>query len=347
MKTPKAVRLPSGNWRIQLYMDGKRYSFTDPDLKVVKQKAKEAYAGAQLEKRSSLTVGKAIDKYIESKTGVLSPSTIMVYKRYRRNYLQCLMDLNITDLKQEHVQIAVSEDAAEGLSPKTIRNAHGMLSAVLKTYRPKLVLRTTLPQKQKYQVRIPTEEEMKKIWTSAKGSRYELPILLASWLGLRMSEIRGLKYSDFQDGYVHIQRAVVRGEGGSKIKTTKTTSGDRWIKCPDEILNMVNKQPRKDDFLCNYYDTTLYSGFISICKKAGIEPCRFHDLRHFAASEAHSLGVPDKYQMQRMGHKTDNMLKMVYQHTMRDKEELFADLIDSHMSKLFSAPIAHEIAHDS
>lgn len=345
MKTPKAVKLPSGNWRIQLYMDGKRYSFTDADLKVVKQKVKEAYAGAQLEKRSSLTVGKAIDKYIESKTGVLSPSTIMVYKRYRRNYFQCLMDMNITNLTQEDVQIAVSEDAAAGLSPKTVRNAHGMLSAVLKVYRPAFILRTTLPQKQKYQVRIPTEDEIKKIWIAARGSRYELPILLASWLGLRMSEIRGLKYSDFKDEYVHIQRAVVRGEGGSKVKNTKTTSGDRWIKCPGEILELIKKQPHKDEFLCNYYDTTLYSGFISICKKAGVEPCRFHDLRHFAASEAHSLGVPDKYQMQRMGHKTDNMLKTVYQHTMHDKEEHFANIIDDHMSQLFSQSIAHKIAH--
>ena len=73
----------------------------------------------------------------------------------------------------------------------------------------------------------------------------------------------------------------------------------------------------------------------NICKEAGVEPCRFHDLRHFAASEAHMLGVPDKYQMKRMGHKTDNMLRTVYQHTIKDKEDFFAQKIDEHMESLF------------
>lgn len=339
MNTPKVSKLKSGAYRIQIMVNGERYSFTGYDPKELQQKAKEVYAGSIVEKRSPLTVGKAIDKYISIKSGVLSPSTIMVYKRYRRNYLQDLMDINLTELTQEDIQIAVSEDAAGGLSPKTIRNAHGMLSAVLKVYRPNFVLRTALPQKQKYEIRIPTEEEIRKIWQAAKGSKYELPILLASWLGLRMSEVRGIKKSDIKDGRIHIQRAIVRGENGPAVKSTKSVSGDRWIKCPDEILKLIEaSEGSGDGYICNYYDTRIYGGFISICKKAGVEPCRFHDLRHFAASEAHFLGVPDKYAMHRMGHKTDNMLKTVYQHVMRDKEDVFADKIDEHMSKLFAFP---------
>ena len=52
MKMPKPVKRPSGNWRIQIMVDGKRYSVTDPDPKVVKQKAKELYAGLQFENRN-------------------------------------------------------------------------------------------------------------------------------------------------------------------------------------------------------------------------------------------------------------------------------------------------------
>lgn len=345
MNVPKPVKRPSGNYRIQIMIDGCRYSITDPDPKVCKKKAKELYAGLQFEKRVPLNVGKAFDKYIESKDSVLSPSTIHGYKKIRKNHLQSLMDLNITELTQEDVQKAINKEAKAGISSKTIRNAHGLLSAVLAEYRPNFVLRTTLPKKQIYNVRIPTEEELAKLWKVSEGTKYHLPILLASWLGLRMSEIRGLKYTDIQDGRIHIQRAIVEGENGSSVKGTKTTSGDRWIKLPEPIQNIIEQQNRSSEYIVPLTEASIYQGFRRLCEKANITPCRFHDLRHFAASEAHSLGVPDKYAMKRMGHKTDNMLKTVYQHAMTDKEDYFANIIDSKMESLFFGQIiAPEIA---
>lgn len=331
MNTPTPKKLPSGSWRIQIQIDGKRRSITCKTKKEVIQKAKDLYAGHQLEQRSPLTVGKAMDKYIASKDCVLSPTTILAYKRYRTTYLQDLMDINITDLTPEDVQICINEEYKAGRSAKTLRNAHGLLSAVLKTYRPNMILHTTLPPKTPYEVRIPTEAEMQKIWLTAKGTKYELPILLGSWLGMRMSEILGLNYEDIIDDKIHIQRAVVRGENGEVEKPTKSVSGDRWIRCPAEILNIIGTGTGR---VVPMTSIMVYKGFLAICDRAGVVPCRFHDLRHFAASEAHSLGVPDKYLMRRMGHKTDHMLKTTYEHVMRDKEDTFSELIDSHMSSL-------------
>ena len=338
MKTPKAKKLKSGNWNVQIQINGKRYSCTGATKKEAQDKAKKVYAGAELEKRIPLTVGKAIDDYILAKTGTLSPSTIKGYQSIRKNYLQDIMNLNISDLTQADVQIAVSNDSVKGKSPKTIRNAHGLLAAVIDIYRPNFVLKTRLPQNQKYEIRIFSEDEMRKVWQKAKGNKYELPILLASWMGLRMSEIRGLKFGDIKDGRLHVHSAIVAGPNGDVEKGTKTTAGDRWIKIPEPILNLItaNGVGPSEDHICPYADITIYKNFQNICKKAGVEPCRFHDLRHFAASEAHALGVPDKYAMKRMGHKTDNMLKNVYQHTMRDKEDEFGDLIDKKMEALYN-----------
>jgi len=345
MKMPKPVKRPSGNWRIQIMVDGKRYSVTDPDPKVVKQKAKELYAGLQFEKRIPLTVGKAFDQYIEAKDSVLSPATIRGYKKIRKNYLQSLMKTNITDLTQEEVQRAINADFKSGASSKSVRNAHGLLSAVLKEYRPNFVLRTTLPQKKPYEISILTEEELKKLYRTAEGTKYYLPIVLASWLGLRMSEIRGLKFSDLIDGKIHIQRAIVEGENGPAEKLTKSLAGDRWIKCPIELQKLIEQQSHATEYVVPLTEAAIYKGFKRLCDKAEVTPCRFHDLRHFAASEAHSLGVPDKYAMKRMGHKTDNMLKTVYQHTMADKEDSFSNIIDSRMESLFlDSKTAPEIA---
>ena len=359
MKTPKVEKLPSGNFRVRLQIDGQRYSCTSKTKKEAQDAAKKLYAGIQFEKRLSITVGKAIDNYIDEKKATLSPSTIKGYESIRKNYLQSIMSINLSDLTQSDVQIAVGKDVEAGKSPKTIRNAHGLLAAVVDEYRPTLILRTTLPQKEKIEMRILSEEEMIKVMAQAKDSEYELPILLAAWLGLRMSEIRGLKFSDISDGRIHVHRAIVAGPDGDVEKGTKTTSGDRWIKLPDTILGLISMNftdrygaiidqsgkivdEKLDNYIIEKADITIYKNFIKICKEAGVEPCRFHDLRHFAASEAHALGVPDKYAMKRMGHKTDNMLKNVYLHTMKDKEDEFADLIDSRMEDIYNGTLKPE-----
>lgn len=349
MKLPKATKLKSGNWRIQIQIDGHRYSCTGATKKEAQEKAKQIFAGAEMEKRLPMTVGRAMDQYITEKSGVLSSSTIRGYKSVRKNYLQDLMDINISDLTQGDIQLSVSNEALNGKSPKTIRNAHGLLNAVLEEFRPNFSTHTHLPEKQQTEMRIFTEEEMQKVWNAVKGTKYELSILLGSWMGLRMSEVRGLKFEDLKEGKLHIHTAVVRDSEGKSIeKGTKTVSGDRWIKCPGTIQHLIiverlkledtgkTKEEIAKNYICPYADITIYKNFVSICKKAGVEPCRFHDLRHFAASEAHALGVPNKYSMKRMGHKTENMLQNVYQHTLRDKEDEFGQIIDEKMEKLYN-----------
>lgn len=356
MKLPKATKLKSGNWRIQIQIDGHRYSCTGTTKKEAQEKAKQKYAGIQAEKRILLTVGVAIDKYIEQKSGVLSPSTIKGYRSYRNNYFQRIMKTNISDLTKGDIQVAVSSEAIAGKSPKTIKNAYGLLTATLREFRPDFVVNTKLPQKQPKEERILTEEEIMRVWKASEGSKYELPILLASWLGLRVSEVRGLQFGDIQNGRIHIQRAIIQDENKQDVvKGTKTASSNRWIKLPKPIADLIDKKAKahpkygtKDistEFICPMTRSSIYEGFIRRCKKAGVEPCTFHDLRHWAASEAHSLGVPNKYLEKRMGHSTDNMLKTVYEHAMADKEEAFNDLIDQKMEKLFET--AHKTSHEN
>lgn len=56
-------------------------------------------------------------------------------------------------------------------------------------------------------------------------------------------------------------------------------------------------------------------------------------MRHANASIMLALGVPDKYAMERMGHATNNMLKTVYQHTMKSKQDEVADVVDSYFEE--------------
>lgn len=352
LKIPEPKKLPSGSWRIQIQVNGQKYSITDKDKNVVKRRAKEIYAGIQADKYVPKNVREAMTAYIEVKNSVLSPSTLLGYERYRDNYLQTIMGKNINKLTQEDVQAAVNFDAARGCSPKTIRNAHGFLSAILKLYRPNFALHTSFPQKEHYEIHIPEEDEMRKIWEACKDTQYELTTLLACWLGLRMSEVRGLKFSDVVGDHLHVQRALVRGRSkdpGRKTqsfeKLTKSYSGDRWIKLPERIQLLIEKQPHKTEFICPYSESAIYKNYKKACERAGVDPTRFHDLRHFEASEAHSIGVPDEYQVKRLGHKTDHMLKTTYRHVLKSKEDPFADAINKQMESILTES-SHETSHE-
>ena len=154
--------------------------------------------------------------------------------------------------------------------------------------------------------------------------------MLALWLGLRASEIRGLTWDDVKDGRLHIKQAIVQGEDGPALKKTKTVSGDRWIKLPAHIESLIEAQPRTGEYIVTLSGQAMYKRFSRLCERLGLPHFRFHDLRHTAASVSALLGVPTKYSQKRMGHQTDNMLKTVYEHTMRAKEDEFADRIDEY-----------------
>lgn len=81
LTNPTPIRLPSGSWRCQVMVNGRRISVVDPDPEIAHAKALAIKAGLiQKEKPlQSMTVGDAIDRYIESKDGVLSPSTVSGY----------------------------------------------------------------------------------------------------------------------------------------------------------------------------------------------------------------------------------------------------------------------------
>ena len=335
MKMPKATKLPSGVYRVQVMVDGKRVSITDPDPKVAVAKAAAVKAKMEDARKSprSMTVEQAVDRYIESKNSVLSPSTVLGYKRVKENLMTAILNIHLPDLTQERVQRWVNALAKEK-SPKTVRNAHGLLSAALAEYKPEMTLRTTLPQKQRYDAKIPTEDEIKAILKQAKGTIMELPLLLAIWLGLRMSEIRGLTWDCIKGSTLHVKQAMVDSEDGPTLKGTKTYNGNRKLEIPPYIKQVLDATPKNGDHPVTLSDRAIYMRFTRLCEKVGVPHYRFHDLRHCNASVMLALGIPDKYAMERMGHATNNMLKTVYQHTIKSEQEKVTEKVDNYFAQL-------------
>lgn len=360
----KAKKLPSGQWRTLVYshteyIDGKpkrRYeSFT------ASTKADAEFMAAQFARQkqvgtaptSALTVGQAIDSYIASKTNILSPTTIREYKNIRKNSFQSLMDIQLSRLNQAKIQQAVNTEAIAH-SPKTVKNAHGLLSAALALYRPEFVLRTTLPKQQKAELTVPDDNYTCLIMQAVHGTELYIPVLLAATCSLRRSEICGLiwKDIDFNSGVLSVRRAMVLKDGDGKekrewvIKPPKTFKSARKIIMPSslvEILKVERGRHSLSDFVVDVAPSTITNQFIRILKRNNLPPFRFHDLRHYSASVMLAENIPDKYAMERGGWSSLSTMKDRYQHTFSDERLKNEAIINEHFNSIMQHEMQHEI----
>ena len=347
-----AKKLPSGNYRALVYIgtvDGKRQykSFTDPD----KWTAEHMASAFRTEQQAalapeSMTVGQAIDRYIESKDAILSPATVRGYKRVRRCDLQGIMALPLAKVTPEHVQLAVNQDALTK-SPKTVRNAHGLIVAALKAYHPGLRLDTTLPQKTKPKIYIPTEAEIVALLKAASGTHMDIPVLLGAYLGLRRSELCALTIDDIdtKTKSLSIRKAMVLSVDDEwVVKPPKSYSGFRTIPLPDFLYDKITALGLPPGArLVEAHPNMITNRFEALQRTAlGSVKFRFHDLRHYNASVMLAKNVPNRYAQERLGHATDNMLKTVYQHLFQEKQKEVSDTLNTY----FTSIMQHEMQHD-
>lgn len=351
-----ARKLPSGSYRVQVYAGkdaaGKRHyrSITRP----TKQEAEFDALQFQLHDRevarhaSAMTLAEAMDKYIRSKDGILSPSTIRGYDIIRRGHLQSIRGVRLDRLTPALIQEAINWEAkphADGRgrvkapSPKSVRNIHGFLSAVLSEYRPELHLNTTLPRKPVTEQAVLEPEQIGVLLKAAAGTEMEIPVLLAVWLCMRSSEITGLTWEcvDLERGIITVKRARVRDKDNQWVeKGTKTASSTRILHAPDYIMDRLRaaKETAVSDHVVNIKGNCLYQRLKGLLRRSGLPDIRFHDLRHTSASVMALLNVPEKYAQKRGGWATPHTMKAVYQHTMEAKRGAVDDLIDSFFSSL-------------
>lgn len=300
--------------------------------RIAEQAAAEFAANKDQRSRSAdMLLGTAMDNYIQSRESILSPRTIMDYKRIRRMSLQSLMNIRLSRITQEDIQIAINLEAVNH-SPKTVRNSHGLLSAVLKQYRPDFALNTSLPKKQRVELYIPTDEEVKRLIRASEGTEMELPILLAAFGPMRRGEICALDSTDISGNIVHVSKNMVRTEDNTWIiKSPKSYAGDRYIDFPDFV---AEKWRGKTGRIVNLTPNNITDRFRSCLHRAGLPHFRFHDLRHYSASIQHALGIPDSYIMQRGGWGNDGTLKAVYRHALADKTKEMDDIANQHFNEL-------------
>ena len=333
-----AKKLPSGAYRCLIFVgkdaNGKRQykSFTADTKKEAEYLASQYLLEVEQKKtrKSERLFCDELDSYITRKEAVLSPSTIKGYKNIQRMLKRDYSDFynkKISDMEQDDIQKVIN-NLAKDKSPKTVRNYHGLISAVIGS---NLNLKTTMPQKVQPDLYIPTDEDIKALVSAVKDTELEIPVLLGAFCMMRRGEICGLSMSDISGDVIHVHHSLVIGADRQwHLKAPKTTTSDRYIKAPQFIIDKIQAAG---------HITTLTPGavtisFMRVLERNNIPHFRFHDLRHYSASIRHALGIPDAYIMADGGWCSDKVLKSVYRHALSDRKKEMSDKANAYFEKL-------------
>ena len=283
----------------------------------------------------------------------LSITTYNCYMRICKKYIIPLLgDIKLCDIRPIHIQNYV-DDLLDLLTQQTIKVHLNILNLALKrAYRLKLIKENVVqfvevPKNKKYKNEIYNAEDMKKLLEKSRETSLELPIILASGLGLRISEILGLTWNniDFNDFTITIDKITVRDKGQVILKEPKTESSIRTISAPKEII-LILKQLKKDRLAAKlrgekshreliFYDKNLNpiaqdvlsKKFRYFLQENNLKHIRFHDLRHSHVTMLIDAKVPIKVISERVGHSNVNTTLNIYSHALREMDQEASDKI--------------------
>lgn len=318
-------------WRIRERYKGKLYMVSvdyKPTHKDAQRLIDEKINQNDFSPKTGMTMKSASNAYIALKNNILSPSSIRGYRSIMKNLSEEFMNTKLSDIAPWDVQKEIN-DYSVSHSPKSTRNAHGFISAVLRTYKPSMTLNTALPQKVKYEPYTPSEDEVKRILDEVKGTDYEIAYRLGCY-GLRRGEICALDSSDLKGNMLSITKSKVMDENGNWIikPIPKTTSSQRTIYIDDRLAKMFKEK----GYAYNDHPNRLNHHLHRLLKRLGIQEFRFHDLRAYYASMAHALGIPDVYIMANGGWSSNHIMDRVYKRAFAKKQAEMNKQIAAHLS---------------
>ena len=269
-------------------------------------------------------------------------TTINGYDNIIHNHIcPALGKVRLTDLSPELVNGYyqwLSEE--KGLSHNTIRKHHVLLHTALRSaFRQGVVpvnpiQRATPPRPDPVEVSYYTPARLGQLLQAVKGDPLEIPVRLACFLGLRRSEILGLRWRDVDLHSGQLSIRWVRTTVGSRVveKPPKTSDSCRTLSIAalDDLLELLwtlhaqrvrtGMPCSPDDFLLlgingqPLHPNLMTTALTTFVRRNGLPPITFHGLRHTFASMANDARVP-MYQISRaMGHSNPNITQRIYTH---------------------------------
>lgn len=287
-----------------------------------------------------------------------SPATIEGYQiAIYKHIIPVLGKLKAAKVRPATIQAFVDQMKAH-LSPKSIKNIHGVLRAGFE----ELVRLEVIPSNPARKVRLPsvkrkpivtaTNDDRYKILQAIGGSKYRIPILIIIATGARRGEALALKWEDFdaEREILVIRRAVVQVKGGLVIKGTKS-GNERAERIPPTLVAVLEdhrktQQEQRKGFEHKYHDDGWICADVNgkqltpggldrfygrMKATLGID-VTLHGHRHTQATDELNSGIPDSVVSKRLGHSTINITHDIYGHLRRDHQLAASELAEDRLN---------------
>ena len=257
-------------------------------------------------------------------------------------------NLTLRELEARHLQMFYSEMLRK-VKPNTVIHYHAIIHSALK-YAVKTDMlvqnvadKVDRPKKNSFQPVFLSAEEMQKMFEALRGTKLELPVLVAAFYGFRRGEVLGLKWDaiDFERGTISVIRTVTTITLDGKQteieqQSAKTKSSLRTLPLIGsfrEYFMQVKEAQELNKQVCGNCYNYEYDGFVFVdelgermranyltsafpkfLEDHGLRRMRFHDLRHSCASLLLANGVPLKHIQEWLGHSDFTTTANIYAH---------------------------------
>ena len=350
-------------------------SITGKTQKEVAQKLKAATASidaGSYTAPSKMTVGEWLDIWIAEYLGGVKPRTVDSYKTTVRVHIKpALGALKLEALNAHTIQgfynsLGRERNGKPGLSPKSIKNVHGIFHKALSQAMKIGYIRFNpadaceLPRAEQAEIKPLDSGEISAFLKEIQGHRFEDVYLVTLFTGMRRGEVLGLLWDcvDFEKGSILINKQLqqVPGNRGEfRLVSTKNGKG-RTITPATAVMERLKKHRTwqmkarlkagplwhdegyvfTDELGGHLSPHTVYHNFKRIVKAIGLPSVRFHDLRHSYAVAALQSGDDIKTVQQNLGHHTAAFTLDVYGHVTEQMKRESAARMDAFIESVSS-----------
>ena len=315
----------------------------------VKEKLKQAIGEAQaldITKAGKYTVGEWMVVWFQDYAKIkVRPSSHQTYQGYIQNHIRPnigdipLEKLTSLDLQKFYKKLLTTgrvdrveaKGQPKGLSAKTVRNIHQILSSALKLAQEQRLILTNpaegcaLPRVEHQEMKTLTTVQLASFFREARDSGVFELYYMELATGLRRGELLGLKWEDIdlERGDLRVRRQVSRINGEVVEAPLKTKNAYRTLPLAEDTVGVLKEQ-RKKVGNSPWVFPSPNGGPISpdsvlhmlhrVLKRAGLPKVRFHDLRHTFATLALQNGVDVKTVSGMLGHFSAGFTLDTYAH---------------------------------